>query len=103
VVGAETNRAYVFQRSSTGWIETDELTVNGTVSDDYFASSVFLDYGQAIVGAPGEEANTGAAYVFVIPEPSTTTMLMLLGLAGVVWSTTRIGRARLRRPSARAA
>ena len=66
VVG-ENNRtgaAYIFERSGSVWSETARLAALGGVQDDEFGRSVALSGGFALVGAPGRQADLGAAYVF---------------------------------------
>ena len=57
--GAEA--AYVFIRSGTTWSQRAKLTAAAAE----FGDSVALCGPTAVVGAPGKNADTGAAYVFV--------------------------------------
>ena len=45
-----------------------KLTAPDGAADDNFGDSVAAGGGRAIVGAPGDDSETGAAYVFSIPE-----------------------------------
>ncbi len=57
--------AYVFVRSGTSWSQQAELTAADGAANDNFGQSVALSGGTALVGAYGNNSNTGAAYVFV--------------------------------------
>ena len=66
VVG-ENNRtgaAYIFERSGSVWSETARLAAPGGVPDDEFGRSVALSGELALVGAPGRQVDSGAAFVF---------------------------------------
>jgi hypothetical protein len=70
VVGApfknsETGAAYVFVRSGTTWSQQAKLTAAHRTANDEFGDSVALSGTTAVAGAPGANANAGAAYVFV--------------------------------------
>ncbi len=60
--------AYVFARSRTAWSPEAKLTASdgGTVLD-FFGNSVALSGSTAVIGAPGKDSSTGAAYVFLLP------------------------------------
>jgi len=66
VVNAGT--AYVFVRSGTTWSQTAALTAGDGASNDAFGSSVAMDGGTAIVGAPlhavGSAGAAGVAYAY---------------------------------------
>ncbi|NEQ77698.1 MAG: hypothetical protein F6K23_34600 [Okeania sp. SIO2C9] len=66
--GAEdTGAAYVFERQSGSWQQTQKLLGNDTQADQHFGCSVAISGDVAIVGATGEDigaSNTGAAYIF---------------------------------------
>jgi FG-GAP repeat len=69
VVGApfknsDTGAAYVFVRSGTAWSQQAKLTASDATSGGQFGFSVALDGSTAVVGAPGKNSKTGAAYVF---------------------------------------
>jgi FG-GAP repeat len=70
VVGAsfknsQTGAAYVFVRSGTAWHQQAKLTASDGASRDFFGGSVTLLASTAVVGAPGNNSGTGAAYVYV--------------------------------------
>jgi hypothetical protein len=70
VVGApgrnsDTGAAYVFVQSGTGWVRQKTLTASDAAKGDEFGWSVAIYGSTAVVGAPGKNSNTGAAYEFV--------------------------------------
>jgi hypothetical protein len=70
VVGAtyknsDTGAAYVFVDSSGKWSQQAKLTTSNAAAGDQFGFSMALDGSTAVVGAPGKNSKTGAAYVFV--------------------------------------
>jgi hypothetical protein len=70
VVGAsfensQTGAAYVFVRSGTAWSQQAKLTASDGVSFDRFGASVAISGATVVVGADGQNNQTGAAYVFV--------------------------------------
>ena len=79
VVGApgENNAAgavYVYVRPAGGWttstakVETAKLEPSVLTDNDHFGESVAISGDTIVVGAPGDDGDTGAAYVFVRPE-----------------------------------
>ncbi|MBN1831791.1 MAG: hypothetical protein JW896_06725, partial [Deltaproteobacteria bacterium] len=61
--------AYVFERNGGIWTLNSSLASGETTVDDQFGTSVALDSGYAVVGAPGAYGNTdypGAAYAYSI-------------------------------------
>ncbi|OFW64218.1 MAG: hypothetical protein A2135_08470 [Actinobacteria bacterium RBG_16_67_15] len=69
VVGApeqdsDTGGAYVFVGSGNQWLLQDELTAADGAADDRFGWSVAVWGDTVVVGAPGDDSNRGAAYVF---------------------------------------
>lgn len=61
--------AYVFTRSGTSWTQQARLVASDGTASDYLGLSVDISENTAIVGAifhdVGEDANQGAAYVFL--------------------------------------
>jgi hypothetical protein len=60
--------AYIFRRTSTGWVQQAKLTASDATANDYFGEKVAISGKHAVVGAvfadsPGGRF-TGAAYVF---------------------------------------
>jgi hypothetical protein len=64
--GENENRgaAYVFTWNGSAWVQQAKLTVAGAASWDRFGSTVAIDGGTIVIGAPGESDNAGGAYVF---------------------------------------
>ena len=56
--------------TSGGWVSTSaaaKLTAETRGDDDYFGRSVAIDGDTVVVGADGQDTNTGSAYVFTKP------------------------------------
>ncbi len=74
--GSDSGSVYLFTKPSGGWVtatETVKLTAPDGTADDNFGDSVAAGGGRVIVGAPGDESETGAAYVFSIPTWTAIT------------------------------
>ena len=60
--------AYIFERDAAGnWNEVSKLVASDAEPNDYFGTSVFIDGGRIIIGAPYEDTGgdeAGAAYIF---------------------------------------
>ena len=88
--GDESGSAYVFEDDGTAWVEEHKLVASDGEADDFAAFSVGLAGDKAVVGAFAHRDNgnnSGSAYVFTVPEPSTLALqigaLVTLGaLAG---------------------
>ena len=69
--GLDTGAAYLFERGSSGWVQTAKLLASEPASRDYFGWSVALDGATALVGAPIvlwlEHYSFGAAHCFTLP------------------------------------
>ncbi len=67
-----TGSAFVFVKpSSGGWVSTStaaKLTAETRGDDDYFGRSVAIDGDTIVVGADGQDTNTGSAFVFAEPS-----------------------------------
>lgn len=72
VVGAPggTGRAYVFERTSTGWTQTARVTVPDVEDGAQFGRSVALADGTVVVGA-SRAHETGRAYIFTASDAWT--------------------------------
>ncbi len=57
--------AYVFVRDGTAWTQEAYLKGSNTERGDYFGHSVAISSNTLVVGANGEAAASGAAYVFL--------------------------------------
>ncbi len=66
-VGAQADQgsAYVFTRSDTTWTQRAQLAAAGGATGDEFGHSVALIAVTALVGAVGDDAGQGSAYVFL--------------------------------------
>jgi hypothetical protein len=69
IVGADgyaknTGRAYVFEKSASGWAQTAELKGSDSAAQDGFGYSVGVSGTLAVVGAPDHAKNAGRAYFF---------------------------------------
>ncbi len=62
--GSNSGSAYVFTRSGTTWTQEAKLTASDAASGDYFGVSVSVSGDRAMIGAYGDDAFTGSAYVF---------------------------------------
>jgi hypothetical protein len=67
---AEQSAAYVFTNSDGTWEQQAKLTPDDGVGGDQFGTSVALSQDTALVGAPADDGNQGAAYVFQF-QPDT--------------------------------
>ncbi len=69
LVGAPNDRSqdgsvYVYRLEGATWVEEQKLTPSDSPSDGFFGSAVSLRGDIAVIGAPGANSRTGAAYVF---------------------------------------
>ena len=63
----KTGAAYVFERTPSGWVETDKLTASDGTLGDQFGGQVTLYGDSALIGAARDQAvgiGAGAAYLF---------------------------------------
>ncbi|MEP7337170.1 MAG: putative Ig domain-containing protein, partial [Acidobacteriota bacterium] len=65
VVGAEQGSAYVFVRSGSSWTQQARLNALDGGTNDGFGRAVAINSNTVIIGAYGDEADRGSAYVFV--------------------------------------
>jgi uncharacterized repeat protein (TIGR01451 family) len=63
--GTEVGAAYVFVRSGATWTEQQKLTASDGTPHQHFGFSLALQRNTLVIGAPGDDGNVGAAYVFV--------------------------------------
>ena len=63
--GSRSGSAYVFVRDGTNWTEQAKLTASDGAADDWFGYSVAVDGDTVVIGAYGDDAISGSAYVFV--------------------------------------
>jgi hypothetical protein len=65
----ETGAAWVFRRSGTSWSQQEKLTGPGEIGEGRFGYNVALssEATTALIGAPGDDAERGAAWLFTGP------------------------------------
>lgn len=83
LIGAFTNfgtgAAYVFVQSGTTWIQQAKLTAFDNTGTDFFAYSVAISGGTALVGASQKNGGVGAVYVFVRSGTTWSPQAELMG------------------------
>lgn len=62
--GTNAGAVYVFVRNASGWSQQAKLIASDGVSGDGFGDSVAVGSDIIVAGAPGDDSNAGAAYVF---------------------------------------
>jgi parallel beta-helix repeat protein len=62
--GSQSGSVFVFRRSGTSWPQRQKLVAADDATKDLFGSAVALANPYALIGAPGDDTNTGSAYVF---------------------------------------
>jgi hypothetical protein len=65
ILANNTGSAYIFTRSAGVWSQQAKLTAPDAASGDYFGCSVALSNNTVVIGAYGDDSDTGSAYVFV--------------------------------------
>ena len=83
--GAARGAAYVFVRNGSAWTEEQKLVASDGAADDAFGWSVSLAGDRALVGAPGNDGDRGAAYVFVRSGSAWTEEQKLVANDGVAF------------------
>ena len=78
--GTTSDSAYVFERNKGGpdnWGEVNTLTASDGAAGDDFGAAVGINADTALVGAPQDDVNKGAAYVIVPGDrpPSELTII----------------------------
>jgi hypothetical protein len=64
--GPSSGSAYVFMRDGSGvWSFSTKLTASDAAAGDFFGDAVTISGNTIIIGAPGDDSSTGAAYVFM--------------------------------------
>lgn len=86
--------AYVFMRSGDVWTQRARLLADDGAEGDELGTSVALSGETAVVGTPSDEAETGAAYVWLVPPNHppvlTTTALTLVEGGSAVLTATHL-------------
>jgi hypothetical protein len=70
--GTETGLAYVFRRTAGVWGQEAKLVASDSVMAAEFGWSVAVSGNRIVIGAPGDFASGGAAYVFDYAAPTRT-------------------------------
>jgi hypothetical protein len=71
--------AYVFVRRSGAWLFQDKLIASDAAAFDFAGESVGLHGGRAVVGAPGDNFDRGAAYLFARAGTDWSEVSKLVG------------------------
>ena len=73
--GGNAGAVYVFTRSTTGsgWVERVKLTTSNNVGNGKFGERVRIQDDTIVVGAPSDDSNKGAVYVFTRDTPGDLT------------------------------
>ncbi len=90
--GFGSGAAYIFEETETGWMQIDKLVAEDPAEYHYFGGSVSIDGDTALAGAIGDSSlspRAGAAYVFVVPEPSSVALLLAAGAGLLLFAFTR--------------
>jgi hypothetical protein len=83
LVGNNSGSVYIFERNSDGDWEPEKISLDASSrgTNDYFGYSVSISGNYAIVGAPGDDDQKGAAYIYErnsagdwIPQPKITVV-----------------------------
>ncbi|MEL6822975.1 MAG: T9SS type A sorting domain-containing protein [Calditrichota bacterium] len=62
--GPATGAAYIFQHENGNWQEKAKLFESNADRDDEFATAVAIDGSTVIIGVPGDDDETGSAYIY---------------------------------------
>ena len=89
IIADSPGAAYVFEYDGVGWPEEHKLTASDAGAFDSLGWAVTIDGGSVLVGAVDDDAqglDSGAAYAYVVPEPSAlalqlSALIALVGLA----------------------
>ncbi len=60
----DTGAVYVFSDAGGSWTQEAELTASDAAGNNYFGDKVAISGSRIVAGAPGHDAEQGAAYVF---------------------------------------
>ena len=84
-VGDDSSRgaAYVFKRNGTDWNEEAKLIADDGAAGDSFGTAVSIHGVYAVVGAPGDEAGMGSAYIFERSGATWSQVLRIVAADGV--------------------
>ncbi|MDP8202668.1 MAG: T9SS type A sorting domain-containing protein [Candidatus Tenebribacter burtonii] len=71
---------YIFQNINSVWEEQTKILASDGTFDDVFGQDIYLSNSTLVVGAPGVDVNTGAAYVFQRNGNDWEELLKLIAL-----------------------
>jgi len=80
---SKTGAAYVFTRTGNVWTQQQKLLATDGVVNDYFGFSVSLYGDTALIGAAGDDNQTGSAYVFTRSSTTWTQQQKLFTADGI--------------------
>lgn len=76
--------AYIFKRNGTTWTQEAKLIASDSTLGKNFGYSVAINNNSVIIGAPGDNEWTGAAYVFTRSGTTWTQAAKLLASDGII-------------------
>ena len=76
--------AYIFKREGTTWTKEASLTASDSTLGNAFGYSVAINGDSVIIGAPGVNEWTGAAYIFTRTGTSWTQQAKLIASDGLI-------------------
>lgn len=76
--------AYIFKNDGTNWVQQAELNASDAALGKNFGYSVAINGDTAIIGAPGDNEWTGAAYIFTRTGTSWTQQAKLIASDGII-------------------
>jgi hypothetical protein len=89
VVGApgsgDAGAAYIFMKEGAAWVEQMRLIPGDGAVGDHFGEWVSISGNTVVVGAPGGDGGTGAAYVFTRDGSTWTQQARLIASGGQAW------------------
>lgn len=78
--------AYIFTRSGVTWTQQQKLTASDAAADDDLGWSIGVSGDSVAIGAPGDDASRGSAYVFVRNGSSWSQQAKLVASDGAASS-----------------
>jgi hypothetical protein len=85
VNGVVCGAVYLFERNGTNWIQRQKLHANDLAYNQFFGYSVAIFGKLILIGAPGDNNITGAAYVFIREQTNWVQRAKLTASDGRVW------------------
>jgi len=76
--GSQSGSAFIYRRNVAAWPLQKKIIANDDATKDLFGSAVAIDGTYALVGAPGDDTNTGSAYVFLRSGTNWTQQAKLI-------------------------